>query len=59
MKNKAFDCVAMKHAAAENIFEQLKTMTPAEQLAYWRQREPQILAKCKGTCQDAMMSKAA
>jgi hypothetical protein len=39
MKNKAFDCVAMKHAAAENIFEQLKTMTPAEQLAYWRQGE--------------------
>ena len=30
MKTKTFDCVAMKRAAAEQIYEQLKDKSPSE-----------------------------
>jgi len=36
MTNKeTFDCVEMKHQAAEKVQARLKTMTPDEQQAYW------------------------
>lgn len=59
MKNKSFDCVNMKHSAADKIFEQLKNMSPEEQLAYWRQGEHKLLHTCKGTSDIARLAKAA
>ncbi|MBD3326800.1 hypothetical protein GF339_19605 [candidate division KSB3 bacterium] len=35
MKTKPFDCVAMKRAAAEKIYEQINTMTREEELRFW------------------------
>ncbi len=36
MKNKKpFDCVEMKHQAAEKVQARLATMTPDEQQTYW------------------------
>lgn len=32
-----FDCVPMKQQAAEILYEQLKTVTFEEQLAYWKE----------------------
>ena len=38
MKNeKSFDCVEMKHRAAEIVQARLEKMTPDEQQAYWDQ----------------------
>jgi hypothetical protein len=37
-KKKAFDCVEMKRKGAALIYERIKDMTPAEELAYWRRR---------------------
>ncbi len=31
-----FDCVEMKHRAAEAIYECIKDMTPDEEIAYWK-----------------------
>ncbi len=59
MKNKNFDCVALKHAAAEQIFEQLKNMSPEEQLVYWRQNEQKLQNICKGTTESARLAKVA
>jgi hypothetical protein len=39
---KKFDCVAMKRQAATALYEQLKTMTPEEQLAYWKRGTDQL-----------------
>lgn len=49
----------MKHSAADKIFEQLKNMSPEEQLAYWRQGEHKLLHTCKGTSDIARLAKAA
>lgn len=35
MKKKSFDCVEMKHRAAEKVQARLATMSPDEQQAYW------------------------
>lgn len=36
MKNKKFDCVEMKHRAAEKIAEKLKGLSRRAELSYWR-----------------------
>jgi hypothetical protein len=36
MKNKKFDCVEMKHRAAEKIAEKLKGLSRKAELSYWR-----------------------
>jgi len=59
MKNKTFDCVRMKHDAADKIFEQLKDMSVDKQLAYWRQGEQKIQSLCRGLSENARMAKAA
>ena len=38
MKNKTFDCIAMKRRGAEKIYDQTKDLTLEEELAYWQQR---------------------
>jgi len=38
MKTKTFDCVEMKRRGAARIYERIKDMTPAEEVAYWKKR---------------------
>lgn len=38
MKNKTFDCIAMKRRGAEKIYDHTKDLTLEEELAYWQQR---------------------
>jgi hypothetical protein len=35
MKTKKFDCVEMKHKAAEKIYETVVNMTREEELRFW------------------------
>jgi len=35
---KDFDCIAFKRAAQEKIYEQIKGMTPSEEIAWFRQK---------------------
>ena len=39
MKTKSFDCVAMKREGSRLIYEQVKNMTPEQELAWWKARE--------------------
>ena len=39
MTTKTFDAVDMKRNAAKAIYEEIKDMTMAEQLAYWKKHE--------------------
>ena len=40
MKNKkTFDCVDMKWSAQEQIYNEIKGMSAAEELVYWKKRE--------------------
>ena len=48
MKTKNFDCVTMKRAAAEQIYEQLKDKSPSEQCAFWKVGEDELRARCRG-----------
>ncbi len=42
-KDKTFDCVAFQHRVGEQIYEETKGMTIAEELAYWRRYEEKFL----------------
>ncbi len=44
MKTKTFDCVDMKHKAAERIRGEIAGMTPEEELAYWRRGTEELRA---------------
>ena len=35
---KNFDCIAFKRAAQESIYEQIRNMTPDEEIAWFRQK---------------------
>ncbi len=56
MKNKAFDCVELQHRGAALVQEQLKGLTPEEQLEFWRKqtealRQQQQIAREKAAKQ--------
>lgn len=36
MKTKKFDCVDMKRKSQELIYNEIKKMTPDEELAFWQ-----------------------
>lgn len=36
MKTKKYDCIKEKHRAALRIHEEIKNLSPAEELAYWQ-----------------------
>ena len=36
MKAKKFDCMALQHRGASEIYEETKGMTIPEELAYWQ-----------------------
>ena len=59
MKTKKFDCVAMKRAAAERIYEQIKDKTPAEQYDFWKTGEDGLRARCRGVVGPDIVAKAA
>ncbi len=59
MKTKNFDCVAMKRAAAEQIYEQLKDATIAEQRAFWQTGEDELCARCRGVIVSEPIAKRA
>ncbi len=42
MKNKKFDCVAMKRRGAERIHEQTGQMTSQQRLLFWQERTKQL-----------------
>ncbi len=35
---KDFDCIAFKRAAQETIYKQIQDMTPAEEIAWFKQK---------------------
>ena len=35
MKNKSFDCVAMKRKGAEAVYQKIATLSMEQQLEYW------------------------
>lgn len=39
MKNKKFDCVEMKKRVQEIVYAEIKGMSEAEELAYWKRQE--------------------
>jgi len=59
MKTKNFDCVAMKRAAAEQIYEQLKDKSLSEQFAFWKSGEDELRSRCRGVIVSALTAKAA
>jgi len=58
METKKFDCVQMKREGARRIYEQIKGMTRAEELAYWKELGDALEAKCKAARQPARQEKA-
>ena len=36
---KGFDCVEMKRRAQAKIYEEIKNLSPREELAYWKRQE--------------------
>jgi hypothetical protein len=59
MKAKNFDCIAMKRAAADKIYEQLKDSSPAEQCAFWKVGEEELIYQCRGIIPSKPVAKAA
>ena len=45
IKNKTFDCVEMKHQAAEKVQARLAGMTDQEQIAYFRKVGDELRAE--------------
>jgi len=48
MKTKVFDCVQMKDKIQEEIYEEIKDLSPEEQIAYYHkaiQEDPQLRDK--------------
>ena len=50
MKEKKFDCVAMKHRAAERIQKKLRNRSISEKLSFWNTRYRQM-RQISGTVQ--------
>ncbi len=59
MKTKNFDCVDMKRAAAEKIYEQLKDASLIEQRDFWKTGEAELVYKCRGVIASEPVVKAA
>ncbi|MDD5675590.1 MAG: hypothetical protein PHC61_15575 [Chitinivibrionales bacterium] len=45
MKIKKFDCVEMKHQAAEKIARRLQGMSRKEELSYWHSRYAKMMTQ--------------
>ena len=42
MKTKKFDCVDMKHRGSLQVYETVKSMTPEQELSYWRDKTDEL-----------------
>ena len=49
----------MKRAAAEQIYEQLKDASIAEQRAFWKTGEDELQSRCRGVIVSEPIAKAA
>ncbi len=47
MKNKTYNCVEMKHRAAQRIHNNLKNMSTEEKLSYWNNRYTAMIKRVK------------
>ena len=52
MKIKRFDCVVMKHQAAEKIYSKVAGMSKEEQLDYWRKGNVALRKEIEKASQD-------
>jgi hypothetical protein len=59
MKTRNFDCVTMKRAAAEQIYEQLKVKSLSEQCAFWKVGEDDLRSRCRGVIVSEPIAKRA
>ena len=46
-RTKTFDCVRMKHKAADKIQKAIRGMTREKELAYWAEGTKELLAQKK------------
>ncbi len=42
MKTKKFSCIALQHRGAEQIYQETKNLTIAEELVYWQQQTKKL-----------------
>ena len=47
MKIKKFDCVEIKHKAAERIHNKLRNRSIGERLSFWNEHYRQMRQKCR------------
>ncbi len=52
-RTKKFDCVEMKRRGAARVREEIKGLTKAEQLAYWKKGAEELLAEQAALRQEA------
>lgn len=45
MKKKRFDCVEMKRAGAQRVYEAVKDLSRSEELAFWREQTAKARAE--------------
>jgi hypothetical protein len=57
MRIKRFDCVVMKHQAAEKIYRDVAGMSKEEQLDYWRQGNVSLRNEIENARRDKLMPK--
>jgi hypothetical protein len=53
MKNTTFDCVEMKRQGRRRVYEQIKNMTPTEELAYWQERTARLNRRIRAATRKA------
>jgi hypothetical protein len=57
-KNKTFDCIAMKRAAQEKIREQVRGMTRAEEVAFFREGHEEFDRQVQAAKQQRLASRS-
>jgi hypothetical protein len=55
---KDFDCVEMKRRAALAIYEETKDLTREEEIAYWRRKNEEFMARQKAAAQGQVAATA-
>lgn len=49
MIKKKFDCVEMKHKGAESVAGEISGLSPADELAFWKLHNQELIDKKKAT----------
>jgi hypothetical protein len=53
MKPKAFDCVAMKRAGSQHVYDLTKNMSVDEELAFWKEMTAKLRRRQKALARRA------